>query len=208
MLSTIFRDLLSLPPPECPCSIADPTATPRTPPPTPGSVGPSADRAAQLAIPTSTPSDPEGIPVDASAFDLRVLLDLLTQPPASVPSVDFEIVQRLLALCDKYDMLIVTERILYRLQDIAYEAPWGIFCIASRFDDHALARTAISALKHEMWFVSVKPYGDIDKIPMDRIRECGVEFYAGLVRAFAIGSRKRGGQTAINFEQLAADFEV
>lgn len=51
-----------------------------------------------------------------------------------------------LLACDKYDRVAAAERLLVRFEKCVKQAPWEIFCFASKTDQLSLARAALKVM--------------------------------------------------------------
>ncbi|WVF69522.1 hypothetical protein IAT40_004299 [Kwoniella sp. CBS 6097] len=92
----------------------------------------------------ATPCD-----TDASSKHLQYFLDLIHLPDCSGPK-NWDQVENVLKLCDKYDCWTVNVILDKQLSTFFEVCAWDIFCYASRRDDLELAKRAISNICHDL----------------------------------------------------------
>ena len=132
------------------------------------------------ATPADKDSDANEIPIEARGADLELCLDFITK--RDVPkTTTWGQYDRLLKLFDFLGSDIVVERIVSRLYDVVGEAPWAVFCFASRIDDVKLAKAALAVMQQDPAFSPRSP--TLVAFPLAQASGCSLPYFLGLVRA-------------------------
>jgi hypothetical protein len=131
-------------------------------------------------------NDTPPIDVDTPYAVLGLFLDLMHNRDS--PTSTYRHRDELLRLCDKFDCVVVRDRVILTLYDNVHRAPWQMFAIASNHDIIGLAKAAIRE------FGQLEEKGeklDFGKITLAMAKQISTEYFLGLGRAMEKLDRAR-----------------
>ncbi|WVF69533.1 hypothetical protein IAT40_004311 [Kwoniella sp. CBS 6097] len=118
----------------------------------------------------------EPFEIHASVEVLTYTLDLMYKSSPPTPKDPFQNAA-VLELCAEYNCQFLIERVLYRLEDMAHQYPWRVFCIASQHNRISLAKIAIGCL----WKDTARRQWTLSSIPAKEAIKPSVPFLLGLL---------------------------
>ncbi|WWC99378.1 hypothetical protein V866_006279 [Kwoniella sp. B9012] len=117
------------------------------------------------------------IPLNYGEESIAFFLEQLYDPEPESPKT-WVVAKHALNLCREYRSGIIEELIRGQLDSVVDQAPWEIFCLASRHDDMRLAKKALRAMDNDQQFRTIS----LDNLRLEEAAKPSLSYLLGLLK--------------------------